>query len=129
MGHGRTILIVDDDPALIRTFARMLQVAGYTVATALDAESGWREFVRVKPDAVLIDLRLTSIDGLALLQCLRADETGQQTPVAMITGDMVLDEQVSRQLHDLKAQVYFKPLWLDELLQIAERLTAGTDPA
>ena len=103
MGRSRTILIVDDDPTLIETFARMLQLAGYDIVTALDAESGWREFNRVNPDAVLVDLRMTSIDGLALLQCLRADQAGQHTPVAVITGDIVLDDQVSRQLHDLNA--------------------------
>lgn len=129
MDGERTILIVDDDPGMLESFARLLRLSGYNVVTALDAETGWSEIARVHPDAILLDLRLPFMDGLAFLRRLRAQEKDRQLPVAIITGDYFFDETISHELHDLDARVYFKPLWLEELVLIAQRLLGGSSPS
>jgi DNA-binding response OmpR family regulator len=121
-----TLLIVDDDPGVITTFARMLRLEGYDVATALSAEAGLRHIDSERPDAVLLDMRMPLVDGLEFLRELRARETARRTPVAIVTGDYSLDESIVSELGELGATVYFKPVWFPDLMDIAGRLLGGT---
>lgn len=117
-----TVLIVDDDPSVVQTYARMLRLEGYRVLTAADAETGLRETAAGNPDAILLDLRMPLVDGLVFLRTLRAREQNRRTPVAIITGDYFIDDSISRELHDLDAALYYKPLWVEDLLDITQRL-------
>jgi two-component system response regulator PrrA len=117
-----TVLVVDDDPAVTVAFARMLRLSGFTVVTALNAGTGLHEVERAHPDAVFLDLCMPIAGGLAFLRQLRALEGQRRTPVAVVTGDYFLPEAVSLELRELDASLYFKPLWLNDLLDIAHRL-------
>lgn len=117
-----TVLIVDDDPAVTETFARMLVLEGYNVRAAISAEAGLREAEIARPDAILLDLRMPLVDGLTFLRRLRAREATHQTPVAIVTGDYFLDEAMSSELHGLGAEVFFKPLWIEDLVRITQTL-------
>ena len=117
-----TVLIVDDDPAVTQTFARMLTLEGYAVRTAGSAEAGLHEAQVSDPDAILLDLRMPVVDGLAFLRQLRAREHQRETPVAIVTGDYFFDDTVSNELRELGAKVYFKPIWLDDLIHITQAL-------
>jgi DNA-binding response OmpR family regulator len=123
MALPRTILIVDDDPAVTSTFARMLRLEGYEVVTALTAEAALRQIALTSPDAVLMDLRMPLVDGLGFLRQLRARETLCRTPVAIVTGDYQLEDAVLREVHTLGAALYFKPVWHVDLVEIARELT------
>ena len=116
------LLIVDDDLSTTQTFAQILTMEGYDVRTAATAESGLREFESAHPDAVILDLRMPFINGLGLLYRLRAAETHRQTPVVIVTGDSCIDDSLIRELRDLGAEVKFKPLWLEDLVDVARAL-------
>lgn len=116
------LLIVDDDVSTTETFAQILTLEGYEVRTAATAESGLREFESAQPDAIILDLRMPFINGLGLLYRLRAAEPDRQTPVVIVTGDQCLDDSVIRELRDLGAEVKFKPLWLEDLVDVAREL-------
>jgi DNA-binding response OmpR family regulator len=124
-GHW-TVLIVDDDPNVTVTFARMLRLGGFKVLTALDVETGLVELEN-HPDAVLLDLRMPFVDGLAFLRVMRAQEGERHTPVAIITGDYFLDEPLCHELRELDAAVYFKPLWFEDLIAITQRMLLLSD--
>ncbi len=117
-----TVLIVDDDAGVTYTFARMLRLEGYDVRTALDAEGGLHEIAMATPDLVLLDLRMPCIDGVAFLRQLRSHQSGRRIPVAMITGDYFIGDALQHEIRDLNAELCFKPLWLDDLLRLTERL-------
>jgi len=119
---NRTILIVDDDMAVRKTFARMLRVSGFGVLTADNIEAALFQVSRGRPAAAIVDLRLPRSDGMVFLRRLRASETNHPTPVAIVTGDYFLDDAILRELKFLNATVYFKPLWLEDLLHIAAGL-------
>ena len=121
-----SILIVDDDEGVTQTFARMLRLEGYEVLTAMNAESGLREADSRRPDAIILDLRMPLIDGLAFLRRLRARAAHRDTPVAIVTGDYFLDETTSTELKMLGAELKFKPLWLEDLLDLARGLVKVT---
>ncbi|MGC4082765.1 MAG: response regulator [Vicinamibacterales bacterium] len=121
-----SILIVDDDEAVTQTFARMLRMEGFAVRTAINAEAGLVEASEHHPDAIILDLRMPLIDGLGFLEKLRATEGVRQTPVAIVTGDYFLDDRVSAELQRLGAELKFKPLWLDDLVDLARTLLKVT---
>jgi DNA-binding response OmpR family regulator len=62
------------------------------------------------------------INGLGLLYRMRALEPGRQTPVAIVTGDQCLDDAVINELRDLGAEVKYKPLWIEDLVDVARSL-------
>jgi DNA-binding response OmpR family regulator len=118
----RTILIVDDDPSVTETFERMLRLEGYHVVTALSAEAGLSQAERASPNAIILDLRMPLTDGLQFLRIVRTKPGLQKVPVAIVTGDYFLDQQVSNELRELGADLRFKPLWLEDLLALARNL-------
>jgi two-component system response regulator MprA len=63
--HGdETILVIDDDDGVRQIFARMLQLEGYRVCTAINAESGLWAVAESSPDAIILDLRMPLVNGL-----------------------------------------------------------------
>ena len=116
------ILIVDDDEGVTQTFARMLRLEGYQVRTAVTAEKGLQEADSSHPDAIILDLRMPMVDGLGFLRRLRSRNEHSSTPVAIVTGDYFLDDAASTELHELGAELRFKPLWLEDLVGLARNL-------
>jgi len=116
------LLIVDDDDATRETFARILMLEGYEVRIATNAESGLREIESGYPDAVILDLRMPFINGLGLLYRLRTVEPDRRMPVMVVTGDQCLDDSIIDELHELGADVRFKPLWIEDLVDVARSL-------
>jgi two-component system response regulator PrrA len=120
------ILIVDDDEGVTQTFARMLRLEGFSVATAITAARGLEEAEVSRPDAIILDLRMPLIDGLGFLRQLRAHDDHRLTPVAIVTGDYFLDDVVSSEVRALGAELRFKPLWLEDLVGLARNLLGVT---
>ncbi len=120
------ILIVDDDEGVTQTFARMLRLEGFSVSTAVNAETGLQEAALHRPDAIILDLRMPLVDGLGFLRRLRSDADHRSTPVAIVTGDYFLDDTVSSEVRALGAELRFKPLWLEDLVGLARTLVKVT---
>jgi two-component system, OmpR family, response regulator len=116
------ILIVDDDESVTQTFASMLRLEGYQVRTAINAENGLRLAEESRPDAIILDLRMPLVDGLGLLRRLRAKAELRTTPVAIVTGDYFLEDEISNELRELGAELRFKPMWLEDLVGLARNL-------
>lgn len=121
-----TILIVDDDEGVTQTFARMLRLEGYDVRVAMNAETGLQEASDHPPDAIILDLRMPTVDGLGFLRQLRSHEAQRSTPVAIVTGDYFLDDAMSTELRALGAELKYKPLWLEDLVGLARTLLQVT---
>ena len=124
--QSATVLVVDDDKSVTQTFARMLRFEGYQVRTAVTAEEGLIEAEQRHPDAIILDLRMPLVDGLGFLRRLRAHDDQRATPVAIVTGDYLLDDSVLTELRELGAELQFKPLWLEDLVGLARTLLKVT---
>lgn len=83
-GRGH-VLIVDDEPALLRGLARVLGSRGYDVTTAQNGAEAQRTFAHGHFDLVLTDISMPECDGLQLLQQVRNTDT--DIPVVLITGE------------------------------------------
>ena len=134
MTNPARILIVDDDETVLQTFAKALSLEGYDVRTAASPLIGLQAIEDAPPDAILLDLRMPFVNGVGFLYRLRAQDAHKHTPVAIITGDSCIDDPSMSELHDLEAEVLFKPIWLEEVLTVtrnllARRTTPGTKPS
>ena len=120
-----TVLIVDDDAEVVRTFADWLELQGYDIRTAPDGEVGLTRASGV--DAIILDARMPILDGLGFLRRVRVRD--EDVRVAIVTGDYMLDEGVLNEFQRLNAQVVFKPLWLDDLVALAAQLVSQAKAA
>lgn len=77
------VLVVDDDPALLRALRLALTAAGYEVITATTGEEGLARAVRSSPDVVILDLGLPDIDGLSVCRNLRG---WSDTPIIVLSA-------------------------------------------
>ncbi|MDD5301919.1 MAG: response regulator [Elusimicrobia bacterium] len=86
---GRKILVVDDDPSIREILSIQLTRLGYEVTAASDGHEAVAAFKDAPPDAILMDLMMPRLDGLAACQQIRAVEkkTGaKRTPVLFLTA-------------------------------------------
>lgn len=118
----KTILIVDDDRSVADTFARMLKLEGFEVATAINAEAGLQLADSVHPNAIILDMRMPITNGLQFLRMVRSKAHLVEVPVAIVTGDYFLDDTISNELRELGAELRFKPLWLEDLVGLTRNL-------
>jgi len=121
----RTILIVDDDRSVADTFARMLKLEGFQVATALSAAPGLELADKVQPDAIILDMRMPITNGLQFLRLVRGKPHLVDVPVAIVTGDYFLPEPLQLEIKSLGAALKFKPMWLEDLLTLAKTMVSA----
>jgi two-component system, OmpR family, KDP operon response regulator KdpE len=109
---GPRILVVDDDPQLLRAIRPTLSARGYEPHTAESGEAALDQFGRLRPDVVLLDLGLPGIDGLAVIRRIREHH---ETPIVVLSARGEERDKVAAL--DLGADDYLtKPFGLDELL-------------
>lgn len=81
---GETILIVEDDPAMLRGLKDNFEYEGYTVCTSSDGEEGLDAALNLKPALILLDLMLPGINGYEICRRLRGE--GLDMPIIMLTA-------------------------------------------
>ena len=77
----QTILVIDDDESLRDTIAVMLEQEGFRAVLAADGREGFEKTLLLKPDLLLVDLRLPGMTGTEICKQLRA--SGSQTPIPL----------------------------------------------
>lgn len=76
----RRVLVVDDSPTIRMLYRAILEAAGYTVLLAKDGEVGLDMALRERPDLLLVDVVMPRMDGVTMLQELRACEQERGQP-------------------------------------------------
>jgi CheY-like chemotaxis protein len=84
MTASRKVLVVDDDPAVRKSFDRVLSGKGYAVITAENGEEAMRKLNEEKYDLVYTDIRMPGMSGLEVAEQVKARKPW--TPVVIITG-------------------------------------------
>src|SRR5213596_1917291 len=111
--RGMRILVVDDDRPLREALRRALNVGGYDTVLAETGQQALTLTAADRPDALVLDVGLPDLDGLAVCRRLRA--AGNRVPVLMLTARAAVAERVAGL--DAGADDYLvKPFALDELL-------------
>ena len=112
MNERARILVVDDEPQLIRVLRTGLKSRGYDVRGASDGESGLETFNEWHPDLVITDLAMPNVDGLEFCRRLRAIS---QVPIIVLSAKG--EEKTKVEALDIGADDFVtKPFGIDELL-------------
>ena len=111
-----TVLVVDDDRELAEVLAEALAELGYRVECAYDGEVAWRRLDQAPPAAIILDLLMPRMDGLAFLGSRRTDRRVADIPVIVLTGA----RQMTQKARALDADVVLeKPV---KLLMLVDAL-------
>lgn len=114
-----TVLTVDDEPGMLLVLSRILEVNGYTVHTAENAEMGLEIVRKVHPDVVLLDIRLPDMDGPDLLKEIK--KIYPEIPIVMCSG--FGDVETAVQLVKQGASDYIsKPFKNEEVLRVVKNV-------
>lgn len=81
----KKILIVEDDPILLKIYTAKFSKNGYEVVAASGGEEGIRKVGEEKPDLVIVDLMMPKVDGVEVLRKLKSNEETKNIPVAILT--------------------------------------------
>jgi len=123
--HKKKILIVDDEPDILKLTSLRLRKLGYHVLTAVNGQEGLESIRVEKPDLVLLDLILPIMSGADVCRKTKNDEKLKHIPIILFTasGDTITAEKAKK----LGADDYMvKPFNPKELMNKVERmLTEG----
>ena len=83
---AKTILFIEDESALQKTFGDILEKEGYDMISALDGEIGLKLAKSKKPDLILLDLVLPKVHGFEVLKELKSDSGTKDIPIIVLTN-------------------------------------------
>jgi putative two-component system response regulator len=117
------LLLVDDDPGLRALLRATLDAVDVEVVEAADAQAAIAAIRRQRPDAIVLDVKLPGMDGLAFCRHLKGDPETRQIPIVILSGsEGGTSEEALAAGADTFLSKPFSPL---ELLAIVERLAGG----
>jgi CheY-like chemotaxis protein len=81
------IVIIDDNPVIVRLYTRLLQKSGFYPISALDGREGLETIIREKPQAAIIDFMLPIMSGIDICSHVRASDIGGDMRLVLYTSD------------------------------------------
>jgi CheY-like chemotaxis protein len=124
------VLIAEDNADTREMYAEYLGAVGYRVETARDGQEAVLKTHRLRPDAVVMDLVMPRLDGLAAVSALQNDARTAAIPVIILTGHD-LKQHLKRAAISAGAVSYLMKPCLPEVLEreVASRISARLDAA
>lgn len=126
MSPQAKILIVDDDPVLVKATTAVLSSSGYQVVAAYDGDEGLAKVESEKPDLIILDIIMPKKDGFAVCEELKVDPRYADIPIIMLTSFAEKKGETNIPVSaglTLDAEDYIdKPVKPDELLFRVARL-------
>jgi len=113
----KRILIAEDEPKLREMLSELLTEEGYEVSTAGDGEEAVEQIERLKPDLLLLDIKMPNMTGLDVMEAIRRSQPDLPIIISSAYGKMQSDMTVLTS--NVKAYLV-KPVDVDELLETVE---------
>ncbi|KKQ90582.1 MAG: OmpR family response regulator [Berkelbacteria bacterium GW2011_GWA1_39_10] len=82
----KTILIIEDDPILLKMYAKKFEKDGFQVSQAVDGQDGLDKLANSEPAAILLDIMLPKVDGFEVLRRIKEDPKTKDIPVVLSTN-------------------------------------------
>ncbi len=118
------VLVVDDDPVIVRLVSAVLQQAGYAVIACSSSLDALKRAPQVQPDLVISDVTMPEMDGYELTRRLRREPSVAQMPIMILTSHDTVQEKINgfeagaddymtQPFAQLSTSVYFSGVELD----------------
>lgn len=118
---AKKILIIDDEPELVKAVEVRLKTSGYEVDVAYGGEAGLVKAKETKPDLILLDLIMPVMDGYEVAKELMADSETEQIPIIIFTASQKRDLEASCRELGI-ADFIKKPFETAELLSMVNEI-------
>lgn len=113
--NKKRIILVDDEVAIIKVLTVRLEKAGYEVIPVMDGKEALDSVRKERPDIVILDLMLPTLDGYKVCRLLKFDERYKHIPILVLSARV--EEDAKKRSMEAGADEYIsKPLKTDELL-------------
>ena len=116
------ILVVDDEPDIVRVVVKIMEARGHTVTTARDGAEAIERVKADPPDVVILDLNLPKIDGYEVCKRIKTDPATQHVPVVMMTAAYVSVDDARTGSAAGADEYVVKPFLREVLVHNVERL-------
>jgi CheY-like chemotaxis protein len=128
MSEKEKVLVVDDEPFMLRMIQIVLEREGFEFLKASNGHEAIEVAARAKPRAVIMDAMMPKMDGLTALRLLKQDPITRPIPVIMLTAN---PHKFSREEAEVCGATVFltKPFSPTRLVAEIRRLTATSQPA
>jgi DNA-binding NtrC family response regulator len=113
-----SVLVIDDEPAIVETIEILLRKEGYAAHTATDGNEGISRMTALRPDIVISDVRMPTMSGLDVLAAARSLDT--EMPVILMTAQATVPAAVQA-VNDGAFYFLEKPFGNEQLLAIVKR--------
>jgi len=121
---SKRILIVDDDPEVVKLFSFVLKRAGYEIKTAPGGEAALHQVRQSPPDLIVLDVMMPGLDGYEVTRQLRAQPDTAAVPIVMLTARALPSEQVTGILAGATSYLV-KPVTPSMLVKTVQEILAG----
>ena len=118
---GTRVLLVEDEPNMARTLAKILERKGYDVATAGNGEEALRELAAGAFAVIVTDLNMPVLDGIGFLKEIKKHPSYKFTPVIMLTTEAGEDKKAEGRAAGAKAWIV-KPFQPQTMLDAVAKL-------
>ena len=127
MNNKPRILLVDDEPSIIKMAGKRLEVAGFEVSVALDGQEALQKAQSEVPDLIILDLMLPKLNGYEVCALLKKDPRYQKIPIVMFSART--QEKDEKEAMNCGANLYLhKPFQSQELIdRIRSLISAGRE--
>jgi twitching motility two-component system response regulator PilH len=116
------ILVVDDEPDIVRVVVKIMEARGHSVTTAKDGAEAIDRVKADPPDVVILDLNLPKLDGYEVCKRIKTDPATQHVPVVMMTAAYVSVEDAKAGSAAGADEYVVKPFLREVLVHNVERL-------
>jgi len=124
----KTILVVDDEYALVETLVELLQDEGYRAVSAANGLDALDRLQKEKPDLILTDNMMPIADGKEFIRGVRALEEYRNTPLVMMSSSPKHVALANGAGREIEVSAFLaKPFLVENLLDLVERLIGKAD--
>ncbi len=116
------VLVVDDEPEILKMVAKIMEARGHRVTMAKDGQEALDAVVRDRPDVLILDLNLPKMDGFEVCKKLKTDPGTKAIPIVMLTAAYVSVEDATRGVGVGADEYVVKPFLREVLVHNVERL-------
>lgn len=117
----KKILIIDDEPELVKAVEVRLKTRGYEVEVAHDGLAGIEKTKKVKPDLILLDIIMPKMDGYEVCKKLMADPETEEIPIIIFSASQQRDlEEKCKEVG--VTDFIMKPFETEDLLNMVNKL-------
>lgn len=102
----KTILLVEDEVSYLNLLHKEFTAKGYAVVDAKDGKEGYDTAILIKPDLIILDIIMPGVDGLTMLENLRATKGGESIKVILLTN-LELDNRIMQRALSSKPLYFF----------------------